>query len=127
MDRSPTIGQSLQLNISVPTRFNGTVHLNARLKCEAKDTRLFNFSEENPDTVLLDQNFLLAESKPVTKDGEITGTVRTDHSRSHAPIHASRFRGKNSYGMEPDSDGRREWWRKAETEYILSVVAAKMG
>ena len=58
VDRSPTIGQPLQLNISVPTRFTGTVHLKACLKCEAKDTRLFNLSEENPPKVLLEQNRL---------------------------------------------------------------------
>jgi hypothetical protein len=71
VDRSPTIGQPLELNVSVPTRYSGTARLNARLKCEAKDTRLFNISEENPDTVLLDQHTLLADSQPVTKGGEL--------------------------------------------------------
>jgi hypothetical protein len=89
IDRSPTIGQPLQLNVSVPTRFKGTVHLNARLKCEAKDTRLFNLSEENPNTVLVEQDFLLAKSKPVIKDGEITGTaelVVPDHMPASTPV-----------------------------------------
>jgi hypothetical protein len=41
-----------------------------RLRCEAKDTRLFDISEENSDTVLLEQEFQLAKSEPVTRDGD---------------------------------------------------------
>jgi hypothetical protein len=41
--QSPTIGQPLQLNVSVPTRFTGTVDLNVSLKCEAQDTKLLIF------------------------------------------------------------------------------------
>lgn len=122
VDRSPTVGQPLQLNISVPTRFNGTAHLNARLKCEAKDTRLFNLSEEKPTTVLVEQDFLLAKSKPVTKDGETTGTVELvipDHMPASTPIDSGeRIHVVWSLILTAEGSGRR----KAETEYILSVV-----
>src|SRR3990167_5392474 len=59
------------------------------LKCEPKDTRLFNISEENPETVLAEQACLLAKSKPVSKDGEITGTVELiipDHLPPSTPV-----------------------------------------
>jgi hypothetical protein len=75
IDRSPTIGQPVQLQLSIPTRFTGTVSLNARLRCEARDTKLFNISEENPNTRLVDQNVLSVQSEPVTRDDTLTRTV----------------------------------------------------
>jgi hypothetical protein len=125
MDRSPTIGQPLQLNISVPTRFKGTADLSVRLKCEAKDTRLFNLSEENPNAVLVKQDCLLAQSKPVTKDGEITGTVELivpDHAPPSTPVD-SRERTHMVWSLILTAEGSGR--RKCETQYILSVVNAQ--
>jgi len=126
VDRSPTIGRPLQLNVSVPTRFNGTAHLNARLKCEAKDTRLFNFSEEKPNTVLVQQDCLLAKSKPVSKDGEIAGTAEliiSDHMPPSTPID-SLERNHVVWSLTLTAEG--SGGRKAETEYILSVMNAPL-
>lgn len=125
VDRSPLIGQSLRLNVAVPTRFSGTAHLNARLKCEAKDTRLFNISEENPDTVLLEQDFPLADPAPVTRDGEITGTaelVIPDHAPPSTPVDAAE-QTHVVWSLILTADGTGG--RKAETEYILSVLNAQ--
>ena len=122
IDRSPTIGQPLQLNISVETRFNGTVDLNACLKCEAKDTRLFNFSEENPNTVLAEQRCRLAKSKPVTKYGEITGTAELiipAHLPSSTPLDSGE-RTQTVWSLILTAEG--SGGRKAEAEYILSVA-----
>jgi Protein of unknown function (DUF3592) len=124
IDRSPTIDQTLQLNISVPTRFNGTVDLNACLKCEAKDTRLFNISEEDPNTVLVEQNRLLVKSKPVTKGGEITGTVELiipDHLPPSTPVDSGE-RTHIVWRLILATQG--SGGRKTETEYILSVENA---
>jgi hypothetical protein len=124
IDGSPTIGQSLQLDISVATRFNGTAHLNACLKCEAKDTRLFNISEENPDTVLVERNFVLAKSEPVTKDGEITGTVELTiphHVPPSTPVDSGE-RTQIVWSLILTAEG--SGGRKAATEYIPSVVSA---
>lgn len=124
IDRSPTIGQPLPFNISVPTRFNGTVDLNACLKCEAKDTRLFNISEANPDTVLAERDCLLAKSKPVTKDGEITGTAELiipDHLPPSTPVDSGE-RTHIVWSLILTAEG--SGGRKSETEYILSVLNA---
>jgi len=126
VDRSPTIGRPLQLNVSVPTRFNGTAHLNARLKCEAKDTRLFNFSEEKPNTVLVQQDCLLAKSKPVSKDGEIAGTAEliiSDHMPPSTPVDSPE-RNHVVWSLTLTAEG--SGGRKAETEYILSVMNAPL-
>ena len=125
IDRSPTVGQSFQLDICVPTRFNGTVHLNARLKCEAKDTKLFNLSEKDPNTVLVEQDFQLAKSEPATKDGEIAGTaelVIPDHLPPSTPVD-SRERTHIVWSLILTAEGSGS--RKAETQYILSVVNAE--
>jgi hypothetical protein len=127
VDRSPTIGQPLGLDASVPTRYSGTAHLNARLKCEAKDTRLFNISEEDPDKVLLDQPILLAESKPVTKDGELAGSVELnlpDHLPPSTPVDSG-DRKHTVWSLILTAEGNGG--RKAGTEYILSVVNAPPG
>ena len=119
IDRSPTVGQPFQLNISVPTRFNGTVHLSARLKCEAKDTRLFNLSEKDPNTVLVEQDFQLAKSEPATKDGEIAGTaelVIPDHLPPSTPVD-SRERTHIVWSLILTAEGSGS--RKAETQYIV--------
>ncbi len=124
LDRSPTIGQPLELDVSVPTRYSGTAHLNARLKCEAKDTRIFNFSEENPDKLLLDQPSLLAESMPVSKGGELAGSVELiipDHLPPSTPVDSGE-RTHTVWRLILTAEG--SGGRKAETEYILSVVAA---
>ncbi len=125
MDRSPTIGQSLQLNISVPTRFTGAVDLNARLKCEAKDIRLFNFSEEDPNTVLMERDFVLARSEPVVKGGEVTGTVELafpGHMPPSTPVDSGE-RTHLVWSLVLTAAG--SGGRKAETEYILSVARAQ--
>jgi hypothetical protein len=122
VDRAPTIGQPLQLSVSVPTRFEGTVDLGTRLKCEAKDTRLFNISEENPDRVLLEQDFPLAQSQRVTKGGAISGTVELafpDQAPPSTPVDSGdRMHVVWSLILTATGSGGR----KAETEYILSVV-----
>ena len=125
LDHSPMIGQPLQFNVSVPTRYSGTAHLNARLKCEAKDTRLFNVSEENPDKVLLDQHHRLAESMPVSKNGEIAGSVELiipDHLPPSTPVDSGE-RTHTVWSLILTAEG--SGGRKAETEYILPVAAAK--
>jgi len=127
LDRSPTIGQLLQLDVAVPTRFHGTAHLNARLKCETKDTRLFNVSEESPDKVLLDQHYPLVESKPVSKGEEMTGSVELlmpDHLPPSTAVNSGE-RTHTVWSLILTAEG--SGGRKAETEYILPVAAAKMG
>jgi uncharacterized protein DUF3592 len=124
MDRSPTIGQPLELNLSVPTRFIGTVSLNACLKCEAKDTRLFHFSEENPDAVLVDQKLLAIPSEPVTKDGKMTKTIDLiipNHAPPSTPVNSSE-RTHVVWRLILTAEG--SGGRKAETEYILPVTNA---
>ncbi|MCA9120200.1 MAG: DUF3592 domain-containing protein [Planctomycetaceae bacterium] len=121
LERPPTIGQSVSLNVVVPTQFNGTVHLNVCLKCEAKDTRLFNFSEETPNTVLLAQNIQLLESEPVSKGDEVTRTVDLiipDHVPPSTPI-ASGAAIQIVWSLILTTAG--SGGRKAVTEYILSV------
>ena len=122
VDRSPRIGQPLQLKISVPTRFTGTAYVNACLKCEAKDTRLFNISEEKSAEVLLQQNYLLANSQPVTKGGEITGTAELsipDHIAPSTPAD-SQERTHTVWNLIVTAEG--DSGRQAETEYILPVL-----
>jgi hypothetical protein len=124
MDRSPAIGQPLQLNLSTPTRFTGTVSLNARLRCEAKDSRLFNTSEENPNAVLVDQMLLSVQSEPATKDGAMTRTVDLiipDHMPPSTPVD-SRERIRVVWSLILTAEG--SGGRKAETEYLLSVANA---
>ena len=124
LDRSPTIGQPLELNVSVPTRYSGTAHLNVRLKCETKDTRLFNISEENPDKVLLDQLIVLAESQPVSKGGELTGSADLaipDHLPPSTPADSGE-RMQTVWSLILTAEG--SGGRKAETEYILPVAKA---
>jgi hypothetical protein len=124
MDRSPTIGQPLQLNLSIRTRFTGTVSLNACLRCEAKDTRLFHFSEENPNAVLVDQKLLSIPSEPVTKDGELTRTVDLiipDHMPPSTPVDSGE-RTHVVWSLILTAGG--SGGRKAETEYVLSVLKA---
>jgi hypothetical protein len=124
VDRSPTIGQPLQLNLSIPTRFTGTVSLKACLRCEAKDTRLFQFSEENPQAALVDQTLLAIQSEPVTKDGELTRTIDLiipNHAPPSTPVNSGeRTRVVWSLILTAEGSGGR----KAETEYILSVLKA---
>lgn len=123
IDRSPTIGRPLQLNLSIPTRFTGAASLTARLKCDAKDTRLFN-TEEKPDTVLVDQKFLSVPSEPVTRNGQITKTVELtipDHRPPSTPVDsAEKTHVVWSLILAVEGSGGR----KAETEYILSVLNA---
>ena len=124
IDQSPKIGQSRQLGVSMPTRFNGTAGLNACLKCEAKDKRLFNISEEDPDTVLMEQHCLLTEPGPVTKGGELAGTAELtfpDYLRPSTPVDSAAPRHVVwSLILTAEGNGGR----KAETEYILSVGSA---
>lgn len=121
MDRSPTIGQPLQVSMSIPTRFAGTASLTARLKCEAKDTKLFNISEEDPDRVLVDEMFLSVPPQPVTKNGQLTKTadlIIPTHLPSSTPVDsAERIHVVWSLILTAEGSGGR----KAETEYILSV------
>jgi hypothetical protein len=123
VDRSPTIGQSLQLNISVPTRYVGTAHLDACLKCEAKDTRLFNISDENPDTVLWEQNFLLAKTEPVTKGGEIKGTIELIIPENVPPTTPVESRERIHIVWSLILTAKGSGGRKAATEYILLLVS----
>jgi hypothetical protein len=122
VDRSPAIGQPLQLDVLVPTRFHGTASLSARLKCEAKDTRLFNLSEVKPDVALLEQHDRLAQSKPVSNRGEITGTAELmipAHLPPSTPVEA-RQRTHVVWSLLLTAEG--SGGRKAETEYILPVA-----
>lgn len=122
IDRSPAIGQPLQVSLSIPTRFAGTVSLNARLKCEAKDTKLFNTSEEDPNTVLVDQKFLSVDSEPVTKNGQLTRTadlIIPDHLPPSTPVDSGE-RTHVVWSLILAAHGSAG--RKAETEYILSVL-----
>ena len=108
----------------MPTRFNGTADLNVCLKCEAKDTRLFNISEENPNRLLAAQDFQLAKSKPVTMNGQVTETVELvipDQLPPSTPVDSGeRIHVVWSLTLTADGSGGR----RAETEYILSVENA---
>lgn len=123
IDRSPVIGQPLQVNLSVPMRFTGTASLIARLKCEAKDTRLFN-TEEKPDTVLVDQKLLSIQSEPVANNGTMTKTAELiipAHLPPSTPVESlERTHVVWSLILTAAGSGGR----KAETEYILSVLNA---
>jgi hypothetical protein len=127
LNRAPTIGQPLQLKVAVPTRFQGTAHLNAVLKCETKDTRLFNFSEEQPSAPLLEQQLPLARSKSVSKGDEIAGAVEfmiPDHLPPSTPVDSGdRMHVVWNLVLTAEGSGGR----KAETEYILPVANATLG
>lgn len=122
IDRSPTLGQSLQLHTSVPTRFDGSANLAACLKCEAKDTSPFNFSDEDPDRLLMEEHHCLAKSEPVTRNSEIAGTAELifpDYLRHSTPVDsAAKIHVVWSLTLTAEGSGGR----KAETEYILSVA-----
>jgi hypothetical protein len=122
VDRSPTIGQPLRLDVSVLTRFHGTASLNACLKCEAQDTRLFSLSEEKPNTALLEEHYPLAPSMPVSKSGEVTGAAELmipDQLPPSTPAEAGdKTRVVWSLVLTAEGSGGR----KAETEYIVPVV-----
>lgn len=124
IDRSPTLGLRHQLDLLIPTRFTGTASLMVRLKCEAKDTKLFHLSEENPDTVLLEETVLLLPPEPVSRDGEITRTADLTFPHHLPPStpadSAERFHVVWSLIVTAEGSGGR----KAETEYILSVAPA---
>jgi hypothetical protein len=123
IDRSPTIGQPVQLNLSIPARFAGTASLNACLRCEAKDTRLFNTSEENPSTVLVDQKFLSVPSQPVTRGGELTRTVDLliPNGPPSTPVD-SQERTHVVWSLILTAEGSNGG--EAKTEYILLVLNA---
>jgi hypothetical protein len=126
LDRTPMIGQEVQLTVSVPTRFNGTADLKGCLKSEAKDTRLFSLSDEKPNSVLMEQHFLLAKSQRVSKDGKIEGTaalIIPNHMLPSTPGDARvRIHLVWSLVLTADGDGGR----RAETVYILQVVNAPL-
>jgi hypothetical protein len=123
IDRSPTIGQPLQVKVSLPTRFAGTVSWNADLRCEAQDTSLFNSSEKYPKTVL-DQQLLSVSSEPVTRNGEITRTVDLliPHEMPPSTPLGSGERIHMVWSLVLNAVGDRG--RKAEWEYILAVANA---
>lgn len=124
IDRPPAIGQPLQLKASVPTRFNGPAQLQACLKCEAKDVRFFNFGEEVPDVVLVEQHLSLAPLAAATAEGELAGTAElmlpdeappSTPGDSKEPTHVVW-----TLLLTAEGDGGR----KAETEYLLPVARA---
>ena len=121
IERPPALGGPLQINASTPTRFNGTASLSVRLKCESKDKRLYNFSDEDPDTTLLELDFPLAESEPVTKGGEITGSVELILPAQLPPSTPVDSKEKTHVVWSLILTARANLDRKAETEYILSV------
>jgi hypothetical protein len=124
LDRSPVAGQPLQLRAAMPTRFRGTASLQACLKCEAKDTRLFNFGEETPDTTLFEQHVPLALSQATTSEGEIGGSAPLTIPPGAPP----------STPADATEQPHMVWTlllmaegnggRKAETEYLLAVAPA---
>jgi hypothetical protein len=124
VDRSPAIGQSLQLKLSIPTRFTGTASLDAVLKCEAKDTKLFQLSEESADVTLVKEQFLSVPSESVTQGDELTRTVDLsipDHMPPSTPVDsAERIHVVWSLILSAEGSGGRT----AETEYFLSVANA---
>lgn len=122
VDRSPEIGQTVQVNVSVPTRFKGTASLNARLKCEAQDRRLFNFSDDNPDRVLLEQTYRLCDSEAVGRGGEMRGAVEVMIPSGMPPSTpvSSGERIHVVWSLMVTAEG--SGGRKAETEYVLSVM-----
>jgi hypothetical protein len=124
LDRTPTIGGPVQLNLAIPTRFTGTASLNVRLRCEAKDTRLFNTSEEDSHPPLVDQHVLSTPREQVTSKGSLTRTVDLiipDGGPHSAPVDSpERTHVVWSLIVTAEGSGRR----KAETEYILPVLDA---
>jgi hypothetical protein len=110
-----TDGTAAKRNVSLPTRFDGTVE---------GDTRLFSLSEENPDRVLMEEHFRLAKSHPATVWGEITGTVELtipDQMPPSTPVDSAE-RIHLVWSLILAAYGSRG--RRAETEYILSVATA---
>ena len=124
IDRLPTIGERHQIHISVPTRFDGTANLFVNVKCEAKDTRIFTFSEEKPDIVLHQEHFIAAKSKTVHKGGEASGTIEfiiRDHMLPSTPVD-SRDTTHMVWRLILTAEG--SGGRKAVTEFILPVRSA---
>lgn len=124
IDRSPVIGQPLQVDVSVPTRFAGAASVTGRLKCEAKDSSPFGPSEEKPDTVLVDQKFLSHPPEPVTNAGRMMRTANLtipDDSPPSTPVD-SKEKAHVVWTLILTAEG--SGGRKAETEYILSVLYA---
>jgi hypothetical protein len=123
LDRSPMIGQPLQVNLSIPTRFTGTASFHAGLKCVAKDTRLFNLSEADPNTVLVDQTILSVPSQLVMKQGAMTKIINLiippDRPPSTPIDSAEKTHVIWSLVLTAEGNGGR----KTETEYVLSVLS----
>lgn len=124
VDRSPTIGEPLELHLSVPTRFTGLASLSGSLKCEAKATSPFGASEENPDTVLVDQKFPSAPPEPVTKAGTMTRTVNLIIPDDRPASTPSDSKEKTHVVWSLFLTAEGSGGRKAETEYVLSVMNA---
>jgi hypothetical protein len=122
LDRSPVVGEPLQLRASVPTRFRGTASLQACLKCEAKDTRLFNFSEETPDTVLVEQRVALALSQATTSEGEIGGSAALTVPPVAPPSTPADSPEQPHFVWTLLLTAEGNGGRKAETEYLLAVA-----
>jgi hypothetical protein len=124
IDRSPTIGQPVQLNVSIPTRFAGTASLKAFLKCEAKDTKLFNTSEETSNAVLLQQNVLSVPSESVTREDTLTGTVNLDIPSDEPPSTPADSPERTHVVWSLILKAEGSGGRQAMTEYILPVQNA---
>jgi hypothetical protein len=124
MDRPPTIGEPLQLELSLPTRFTGVATLNASVKCEAKDTRFFNTSEENLNTVLVDLTVVSVPASPVTRGGRIAGAANLVVPPDSPPTTPVEYRDRMQVVWSLIVTAHGNNGRRAETEFILPVQKA---